>query len=143
MPLYETVFIARQDLSSAQTDQLTQGFSQIINDNGGRIAKTENWGLRNLAYKIRKNKKGHYTMFQLDAPPAAMQEMERQMRLSEDILRYMTIKIDELEEGQSIMLRQKDRDESERGDRSMSDRYRGGNDNEEFAEPQSSEQEEI
>ena len=122
MPLYETVFISRQDLSPAQNEALTEQFTQVVNDNGGKIAKTESWGLRNMAYKIRKNKKGHYTLFQMDAPAAAMQEMERQMRLNEDILRYLTIKIDEIEEGQSAILRQKERDDT---DRSTSDRYRG------------------
>ena len=122
MPLYETVFITRQDLSPAQNETLIQNFTQIVSDNGGQIVKTENWGLRKLMYKIRKNNKGHYTLFQMDAPAAALHEMERQMRLNEDVLRQLTIKIDEIEEGQSAILRQKERDDN---DRSMSDRYRG------------------
>src|SRR2546430_6160761 len=101
MALYETVFIARQDITSAQAEQLAETFSQFIRDGGGEVKKTEHWGLKTLAYRMNKNRKGHYVLLNLDAPPAAVAEMERNMRLSEDILRYLTIRVDELEEGPS------------------------------------------
>jgi small subunit ribosomal protein S6 len=104
MPLYESVFIARQDISATQVDALTEAFAKIIEDEGGQVAKKEYWGLRNLAYRIRKNRKGHYVLFNIDAPAPALHEMERQMRISEDVLRYLTIKVDELEEGPSVMM---------------------------------------
>ena len=120
MPCYESVFIARQDISAAQTEGLTETFSKIIADNGGNVASTESWGLRTLAFKMNKNRKGHYVLMNIDAPAPALHEMERQMRINEDILRYMTIRVDELEEGPSAMLRNKDRDDRPRrgGDRS-------------------------
>jgi small subunit ribosomal protein S6 len=105
MPLYESVFIARQDISAQQADALADTFSDLISQNGGKVEKRENWGLRGLAYKIKKNRKGHYILFNLDAPAEAVNEMERQMRLHEDILRYMTIRVDELEEGPSAAMR--------------------------------------
>ncbi len=95
MSKYETVFIARQDLAPAQVEQLAEKMGKIITDNGGKVHKTEHWGLRTLAYRINKNRKGHYVLFELDTPAPALHELERQMRLSEDILRSMTIKIDE------------------------------------------------
>lgn len=104
MPLYETVIIARQDISTQQVETLTENMSSFITDGGGTIAKVENWGLRNLAYKIKKNRKGHYVLLNLDTPVDAMKEMERNLRLNEDVLRHMTIKVDELEEGDSVML---------------------------------------
>ena len=104
MPLYESVFIARQDISATQVDALTENFSKIIEDEGGQVPKKEYWGLRNLAYRIRKNRKGHYVLFNIDAPAPALHEMERQMRISEDVLRYLSIKVDELEEGPSVMM---------------------------------------
>ena len=118
MPLYEHVFIARQDISSAQVDSLTSTFSALVKEHGGKIGKTEYWGLRALAYRIKKNRKGHYVLFNLDAPTNAVQELERNERLNEDILRYMTIRVEELEEGPSVLMRNRsDRDESpkERG----------------------------
>ena len=110
MALYETVFIARQDVSAKQVEDLAKGFGKIVNDNGGEVKKTESWGLRNLAYRIKKNRKGHYTLLHFDAPPAAIAEMERNMRLNEDVLRYMTVTIDALPEGPSAILKQSDDD---------------------------------
>ena len=100
MPLYESVFIARQDISSTQVDQLQDEFAGIIAAGGGEVKKRESWGLKNLSYRINKNRKGHYVLFNIEAPSAAVQEMERLMRLNEDILRYLTIRVDEHEEGQ-------------------------------------------
>lgn len=119
MPLYESVFIARQDISAQQADALADTFSDLISQNGGKVEKRETWGLRSLAYKIKKNRKGHYVLFNLDAPAEAVHEMERQMRLHEDILRYMTIRVDELEEGPSAAMRTRhgdDRGRRGRGD---------------------------
>jgi len=111
MALYEHVFIARQDISAQQVESISADFSKIIEDNEGKVAKNEYWGLKNLAYKIKKNRKGHYVLLNIDAPHAAITEMERQARLHEDVMRFMTIRVDELEEGQSIVLRSKaDRD---------------------------------
>lgn len=104
MPYYENVFIARQDISTTQVDTLADGFASVIETMGGTIAKREYWGLRNLAYKVKKNRKGHYMLFNLDASAEAIHEMERQMRINEDILRYLTIRVDELEEGPSAMM---------------------------------------
>ena len=114
MPLYENVFIARQDISGAQVDALADQFTQLIADNGGEVKKRENWGLRNLAYRMKKNRKGHYVLFNLEAPAAAVSELERNMRINEDILRYMTIRVDALEEGPSAMMRRAERDERDR-----------------------------
>ena len=116
MPFYENVFIARQDLSTAQVDALADQFTAIIKEKGGDVKKRESWGLRNLAFRIRKNRKGHYVLLNLDAPPAAIQEVERQMGLNEDVIRFLTIKVDELEEGPSAILQKRD-DRGERGDR--------------------------
>lgn len=116
MPLYESVFIARQDISATQVDTLADNFENVISENGGSIAKRENWGLRTMAYKLKKNRKGHYVLFNIDAPAPAVHEMERQMRINEDILRYLTVRVDELEEGPSIIMRNKDRgDDRPRG----------------------------
>lgn len=110
MPYYETVFIARQDLSTAQVEELTKFFSDFITKDGGKITKTENWGLRSLAYRINKNRKGHYVLIETDTPPAALIEMERNMRLHEDVLRYISIRLDELSKGPSAILGGGDRD---------------------------------
>ena len=116
MALYETVFIARQDLSSAAAEQLTETFAQLIRDNGGEVTKTEQWGLKTLAFRMNKNRKGHYVLFNLNAPHAAVAEMERNMRLNEDVLRYITIRVEEHEEGPSAMMqRRDDRESGERG----------------------------
>ena len=112
MPLYETVFIARQDVSAKQVEDYAKAFAKIVNDNDGETKKTESWGLRNLAYKIKKNKKGHYTLMHFDASPAAIAEMERNIRLNEDVLRHMTVSVDKLPEGPSAILKQSDDDRS-------------------------------
>jgi small subunit ribosomal protein S6 len=121
MPLYESVFIARQDISGAQVEALTEQFSQIIIDQGGTVSKKEYWGLKNLTYRIKKNRKGHYTLLNIDAPSAAVKEMERTMSINEDIIRFLTVRVDALEEGPSaIMLRsaeKSDRPGGDRGDR--------------------------
>ncbi|HUG60575.1 MAG TPA: 30S ribosomal protein S6, partial [Methylomirabilota bacterium] len=121
MALYEHVFLARQDVSAQQVDGLVDQFKTVVEGNGGAVHKVENWGLRALAYRIKKNRKAHYILLNLDAPPAAVAEMERQMGLSEDVLRFMTIRVEELEEGQSAMLQKRDRDDRDdrgpRGDR--------------------------
>ena len=102
MSLYESVIIIRQETSAQQVEALGDTYADVINKNGGSIKKRENWGLRSLAYKIKKNRKGHYILFNIDAPSAAIQEMERLMSLNEDVLRYLTLKVDELDEGPSI-----------------------------------------
>ena len=115
MPLYESVFIARQDISSGQVDTLADEMEKLILDNGGSVARREYWGLRNLAYRMKKNRKGHYVMFNLDAPSEAVQEMERNLRLHEDVLRYMTIRLEELRADASPMMHGKgDRDRADR-----------------------------
>jgi small subunit ribosomal protein S6 len=105
MPLYEAVFITRQDLSTGQNEDLAKQMQTIVTDAGGKIANTEFWGLRQMAYKINKNKKGHYTLFHIDGPSASKDELERNLRISEDVLRFMTVKIEKLPEGQSALLR--------------------------------------
>ena len=104
MPYYECVYIARSDIAASQVDTLTADLKKIIDDNGGEVTKTEYWGLKSLAYRIKKNRKGHYSLLNLDAPADALKEMERNMRLNEDIIRYMSVRVDELEEGPSIMM---------------------------------------
>ena len=125
MALYEHVFLARQDLAQAQVDALAENATKILTDNGGKVVKTENWGLRSLAYRIAKNRKAHYVMLDVDAPPAAVAELERQTGINEDIIRYMTIRVDAHEEGPSAVMRKSDRperggrgDRPDRGDRS-------------------------
>jgi small subunit ribosomal protein S6 len=107
MSLYEHIFIARQDVSNQQVETLVEELSKILTDNGGTVVKTEFWGLRNLAYRIQKNRKGHYVLMHIDAPHAAVAEMERNMRLNEDIIRVLTIRKDELPEAPSIMMQVK------------------------------------
>jgi small subunit ribosomal protein S6 len=102
MSLYETVIIIRQETSTQQVEALADTFEDIVKQGGGSVKKRENWGLRSLAYKIKKNKKGHYILLNIEAPPTAIHEMERVMRLNEDILRYLTLRIDEIDEGPSI-----------------------------------------
>ena len=129
MPLYEHVFLTRQDASAQQVEDLTAQFKAVIEQMGGKVAKTEQWGAKSLAYRLRKNRKAHFTMFNIDAPPAALNEIERQERLSEDVLRYLTVRVREHEEGPSAMMRKVDRDR-ERDDRGFGfrdrDRDRGG-----------------
>ncbi|MBL6940596.1 MAG: 30S ribosomal protein S6 [Rhodospirillales bacterium] len=114
MAYYECVFIARQDISATQVEGLCETFSKVISDNGGSVVTTENWGLRTLSYRINKNRKAHYVLFNIDAPAPAIHEMERQMRINEDILRYLTIKLDAFEEGPSVMMQSRQRDERPR-----------------------------
>ncbi|HEX3709830.1 MAG TPA: 30S ribosomal protein S6 [Pseudolabrys sp.] len=129
MPLYEHVYLARQDLSAQQVEELTTQLTGVITQLGGKVAKNEYWGLKSLTYRIRKNRKAHITLLNVDAPPAALAEIERQERLNEDVLRYLTIRVEELEEGPSAMLRKSDRDRDDRdgrGDRGdRGDRGRG------------------
>ncbi len=115
MPLYEHVMIARQDLSSTQAEGLIEHFSAVITDNGGTVVSTEYWGVKTMAYKINKNRKGHYALLRTDTPSAAVQEMERLARLHDDVMRVLTIKVDAHEEGLSAQMQK--RDERERGDR--------------------------
>lgn len=111
MPFYESIFIARQDIPATQVETLAKSFADILEANGGKVLKTEQWGLRTLAYRINKNKKGHYVMFNIDAPATAIAEFERNMKISEDILRFMTVRVEELEAGPSAILRKEDRSE--------------------------------
>ncbi|MEO9600778.1 30S ribosomal protein S6 [Parasphingorhabdus sp.] len=110
MPMYEHVFLARQDLSQSQVDSLAQEATKIVEDNEGKVVLTETWGLRTLAYKIQKNRKAHYVMLRLDAPGSVVAELERQTRISEDVIRFLTIRVDEHEEGPSVMMRKPERD---------------------------------
>jgi small subunit ribosomal protein S6 len=130
MPLYEHVFLARQDLAQAQVDGLAETATKIIEDNGGKVVKTEAWGLRSLAYRIQKNRKAHYVMLEIDAPAPLVAELERQTQINEDVIRYMTLRVDAHEEGPSAMMRRGDRDR-ERGrgrDRDEGGRGRGRDD---------------
>ena len=120
MPFYEHVFIARQDISSAQVDGLVETFTGLVENDGGKIVNTEYWGLKNLAYRIKKNRKGHYVMLNIESPVAAINELERNERLHEDVLRYLTLRVDELEEGPSVMARGR----KERSGRERDDNYR-------------------
>ena len=124
MPFYEHVYLARQDLSTQQVEELTTKLSDVIAENGGKITKTEYWGMKSLNYRIRKNRKAHMTLLNVDAPSAALNEVERQERINEDVLRYLTIRVEAHEDGPSAMMRKSDRDErGDRGDRG--DRGRG------------------
>jgi small subunit ribosomal protein S6 len=111
MPLYEHIFLARQDVTAQQVEGFVDQFKGVIEQNGGRVEKTEMWGVKSLAYRIKKNRKAHFTMFNLDAPAAAVAEMERQMRINEDILRFMTIRVDALDAEPSVMMQKRERDE--------------------------------
>lgn len=121
MPLYEHVFLARQDLAQAQVDALAENATAIIEANQGKVTKVETWGLRNLAYKIQKNRKAHYVMLNIDAPTNVVAELERQTQINEDVIRYMTVRVDALEAGPSVMMRKSERDrrgrDGERGER--------------------------
>lgn len=123
MPLYESVYIARPDISATQVEALTADMTKILEENGGKVTKDEYWGLKSLAYRIKKNRKGHYSLMNIDAPAAALTEMERNMRLHEDVLRYMSIRVDEHEDEPSVMMQSK----SSRDDRDR-DRGRGHDD---------------
>lgn len=117
MPLYEHVFLARQDLAQAQVDALAETATNIITENGGSVVKAETWGLRGLAYRIAKNRKAHYVMLDIDAPAAAVAELERQTGINEDVIRFMTIRVDAHEKGPSAMMRRQERDRGSRSDR--------------------------
>ncbi len=132
MPLYENVFIARQDISGAQVEQLADAFTQLIAEQGGEVKKREYWGLRNLTYRMNKNRKGHYVLFNIDAPAPAVAELERTMRISEDVLRYLTLRVDALEEGPSPVMQNRGSRE-DRPRRSDRDRY--GEGRERYGEP--------
>jgi small subunit ribosomal protein S6 len=124
MPLYENVFIARQDISGTQVDALTDTFTQLIAEQGGEVKKREYWGLRNLTYRMKKNRKGHYVLMNIDAPAPAIAELERTMRINEDVLRYLTLRVEQLEEGPSpVMQSRGSREDRPRRDR---DRYGEG-----------------
>jgi small subunit ribosomal protein S6 len=116
MPLYEHVMIARQDLSNTQAEALIEHFGTILADNGGKLLENEYWGVKTMAYKINKNRKGHYALLRTDAPAPAIQEMERLMRLNEDVMRVLTIKVDAHEDGPSVQM-QKREERGDRGDR--------------------------
>jgi small subunit ribosomal protein S6 len=122
MPFYEHVFIARQDVSAQQVEGLTEAFTTVITENGGKVAKTEYWGLRNLTYRMKKNRKGHYVLMNLDAPPAAVAEMERQMGINEDVVRLLTVRVEALEEGPSVVMQNR----ANREERSRRDDMGGG-----------------
>ena len=130
MALYEHVFLARQDLAQAQVDALAEAATKIVEDNKGKVVKTETWGLRGMAYKIAKNRKAHYVLLDIDAPAGVVAELERQTSINEDIIRYMTIKVDKHEAGPSVMMRKSERSErGGRGERGGRDRD-GGRDRE-------------
>ena len=116
MALYEHVFLARQDVSAQQVEALVEQYKGVIEANGGKVGRVENWGLKSLTYRIKKNRKAHYALMDIDAPAAAIHEMERQMRISEDVLRYMTIAVEAHEEGPSAMMQKRDRDDRPRRD---------------------------
>ena len=116
MALYEHVFLARQDLAQAQVDTMAEAVSKIVTDHKGKVIKTETWGLRSMAYRMAKNRKAHYVMIEFDAPGDTVAEIERQHSISEDVIRYMTVKVDEHEAGPSVMMRKQERDR-ERGRR--------------------------
>jgi small subunit ribosomal protein S6 len=123
MALYEHIFMVRQDVSTGQVDALTQQFKGILEENNGSIGKTEYWGVRPLAFRVRKNRKAHYTLMNIDAPAAAVKEMERQMSINDDVIRYMTIRVEEHDTDQSAMMRSsRGRDRDDRGPRDRDDR---------------------
>jgi small subunit ribosomal protein S6 len=137
MPYYEHVFLARQDLSAQQAEELMAQYKGVVEQNGGKIVgDPEYWGVKSLNYRIRKNRKAHFVMLRLDTPPAAVDEMERQERINEDIIRFMTVRVDAHEEGPSVMLQKRDRDErrDERRGRRDRDGEEGGDAGEGFAD---------
>ena len=117
MALYEHVFLARQDLSQAQVDALAATATEIVESNAGKVTKTETWGLKGLAYKIKRNRKAHFVMLNIEAPAGVVAELERQTGLNEDIIRYITVRVDEHEAGPSVQMRKNDRERSRRRDR--------------------------
>ena len=119
MPFYENVFIVRQDASTQQAEALAQQFADLLKANGGEAVRNEMWGLRSLTYRIKKNRKGHYVLLNISAPPAAINELERHQRINEDVIRYLTVRVEKLEDGPSAMLQSRGRDDRPRreGDR--------------------------
>jgi small subunit ribosomal protein S6 len=137
MSLYEHVYLARQDVTAQQVDELTAQFKGVIEQLGGTVASTEYWGVKTLSYRLRKNRKAHFTLMNVDAPPAALAEVERQERLNEDILRYLTVRVEEHEAGPSAMMRKADRErdrEERRGERRREREGRGPREETEEAE---------
>ena len=128
MALYEHVFLARQDASTQQVEELTAQMTGIVEGLGGKVTKTENWGVRSLTYRMSKNRKAHFVLLNIDAPSAAIAEIERQERISEDVIRYLSVRVEELEEGPSAMMRKADRDRErdDRGGGFRGDREGGG-----------------
>ena len=117
MPLYEHVFLARQDLSQSQVDTLAATATEIVEANGGKVTKTETWGLKSLAYKIKRNRKAHFVLLNVEAPAGVIAELERQTQINEDVIRYMSVRVDELEGGPSVQMRKNDRERTRRRDR--------------------------
>ena len=122
MALYEHIFLARQDITAQQVDALVEQYKGVIESFGGKVGRIENWGLKSLTYRIKKNRKAHYALMDIDAPAAAIHDIERQMRINEDVLRYMTIAVEAHEEGPSAMLQKRDRDDRPRRDGDRPDR---------------------
>ncbi len=122
MALYEHVFLARQDVSAQQVESLVEQLKGVLEENGGKVGRVENWGLKSLTYRIKKNRKAHYVLMDIDAPAPAVHEMERQMRINEDVLRYMTVSVEAHEEGPSAMMQKRDRDDRPRRDGDRPDR---------------------
>lgn len=117
MPLYEHVFLARQDLSQAQVDALAATATEIVETNQGKVTKTETWGLKNLAYKIKRNRKAHFVMLNIEAPAGTVAELERQTNINEDVIRFLTVRVDAHEAGPSVQMRKNDRERTRRRDR--------------------------
>lgn len=115
MPFYENVFIARQDVSAQQVEAMRDAFANIITERGGKVGRTEYWGLRSLAYRIKKNRKGHYVLMNIEASPEAVAEMERNMRINEDVIRFMTVRVEQPEEGPSAMMQSRAREREREG----------------------------
>ena len=126
MPLYEHVFLARQDASTQQVEELTTQMTGIVEQAGGKVTKTENWGVRSLTYRMNMNRKAHFVLLNIEAPSAAVSEIERQERISEDVIRYLTVRVEEHEEGPSAMMRKADRERDDRGGGFRGDREGGG-----------------
>ena len=121
MPHYEHVFLARQDVTAQQVEELTEQFKGVITSNGGEVGKTEYWGIKGLAFRVAKNRKAHYTLMNITAPPAAVAELERLQKINEDILRVLTVRVDEHETEPSVVMQRRDRDERDRSDRPRRD----------------------
>ena len=117
MPLYEHVFLARQDLSQSQVDALAATATEIVESNGGKVTKTETWGLKSLAYKIKRNRKAHFVLLNVEAPAGVIAELERQTQINEDVIRYMSVRVEEHEGGPSVQMRKNDRERSRRRER--------------------------